>query len=71
MQKPAISPIIPPLSAPTVPSWKQEAKPEAAAPATETPAVETPAAEVKAPEVKETPAAKESNEYAYVDAEES
>jgi hypothetical protein len=29
MPKPAASPIIPPLAAPTAPSWKQEAKPEA------------------------------------------
>ena len=46
MQKPAISPIIPPLSAPVAPSWKQEGK----APVSE----ETPA--LQAPEIGETPA---------------
>jgi small subunit ribosomal protein S3 len=45
MQKPAISPIIPPLSAPVAPSWKSEAKP----PAVE----ETPAPETTTPETKE------------------
>jgi small subunit ribosomal protein S3 len=42
MQKPAISPIIPPLSAPVAPSWKSEVKPEGKAPVVEeTPAPET------------------------------
>jgi small subunit ribosomal protein S3 len=46
MQKPAISPIIPPLSAPVAPSWKQEGK---------VPAVTVPEAVVEAPPA-DTPA---------------
>jgi small subunit ribosomal protein S3 len=53
MQKPAISPIIPPLSAPVAPSWKHEGK----APVHEAPAVEeTAALAAQAPEVAEAPA---------------
>jgi small subunit ribosomal protein S3 len=54
------APILPPLMSPQSPSWKQEAKPEAAPPV-ETPAVkaEAPAAKVEAPAAKvEAPAAK-------------
>jgi hypothetical protein len=65
MQKPAISPIIPPLSAPVAPSWKQEGKvpvpvveaPVAAAPevaAPEAAAPETAAPETTPPQTKES-----------------
>jgi len=52
MHKPAISPVIPPMSAPVVPSWKQEGR----APVSEevTPAAEAPAAAETAPETKES-----------------
>ena len=64
MQKPAISPIIPPLSAPVIPSWKSEGKAPAAEPAAE-PVTETAVPEASAPAVNETapePETKESHE---------
>ena len=68
LPKPASAPIIPPMSAPVAPSWKQESKPTVEAPVAEshpeaaTPAMEPVAApEVQAPETS-TPETKESNE---------
>jgi hypothetical protein len=57
MAKPASSPLIPPMSAPVIPSWKQEpakaAEPvvEAAPPVSDVPASEVPAVK----EEKESP----------------
>jgi small subunit ribosomal protein S3 len=53
MQKPAISPIIPPLSAPVAPSWKSEAKSEVKAPAVEEKAAPEATSETTTPEAKE------------------
>ena len=66
MQKPAISPIIPPLSAPVAPSWKQEAKVPATeeAPVVESAHVEptAPPEEAQAGEAPAGEAPKESHE---------
>jgi small subunit ribosomal protein S3 len=48
-QKPAISPIIPPLSTPVAPSWKSEGR----APVLDAPTTEAPAADEAKPETKE------------------